>query len=77
MSIYHDPEADAVAIEFEPGLAGYAKPLDSLRLIEYSPNPGHTIGVRLHRVSGGVELADLPNADQVKSILGALGIETR
>ena len=73
--ILMDMDVDAVAIEFEPGVAGYAEKLDDWRFVDYSRNPGRPIGVSLHRVSKGVKLHGLPQPDKIRSILVGLGIE--
>ena len=74
MLILMDKTVDAVAIEFEPGVAGYAEKLDDWRFVDYSLNPGRPIGVSLHRVSAGVKLKGLPEPDKVREILEGLGI---
>ncbi len=76
LSIFMDSEVDAVAIEFEPGVAGYAKKLDDYRIVDYSKNPGRPIGVSLHKVSNGVKIEGLPEADLVRGILQSLGVQT-
>ena len=75
LTVFLDAEADAVAIEFEPGVAGYAKKLDDWRFVDYSRNPGRPIGVSLHRVSQGVKIAGLPEPDRVRSILEGLEVK--
>ena len=77
ITIMKNDEIDSVLIEFETGTAGYAEELDEDRIVDYSLNPGHPIGVSLHNVSHGVNMDGLPNADLVKNILNGLGVETR
>ena len=77
LTIYMDPKVDAVSIEFEEGTAGYAVELDEDRIVDYSLNPGHPIGVSLHNVSDGVLLEGLPQPDKVRKILTALDVKTR
>ena len=75
LTVLLDAETDAIAIEFEPGVAGYAKKLDDWRFVDYSRNPGRPIGVSLHRVSQGVKVDGLPEPDRIRSILGGLGLK--
>ena len=77
ITIMKNDEIDSVLIEFEAGTAGYAKELDDDRIVDYSLNPGHPIGVTLHNVSQGVNLDGLPRADLVKNILTGLDVVTR
>lgn len=76
ITIMKNDEIDSVLIEFEAGTAGYAEELDEDRIVDYSLNPGHPIGVSLHNVSKGVHLDGLPNTELVKNILTGLGIKT-
>ena len=75
LTVFLDAEADAVTIEFEPGVAGYAKKLDDWRFVDYSLNPGRPIGVSLHRVSQGVQIGGLPEPDRIRSILEGLEVK--
>ena len=74
LSIFMDGSVDAVAIEFETGVAGYAKKLDDDRSVDFSRNPGKPIGLSLHNVSKGVRLKGLPQPERVGKILEGLGI---
>ena len=76
LKIGMDEELDVVFIEFESGIAGYAKELDDDRIVDYSSNPGKPIGVSLHNVSKGVRLEGLPQPEKVQSILEGLGVPT-
>ena len=73
-SVYMDKTANAIMIEFEPGLAGHTKQLDAFRFVDYSRNPGHPIGVSLHKVSDGVKLDGLPQPDVIRDVLEGLGV---
>ncbi len=75
--VYMSEEVDALGIEFEPGTAGYAEELDEDRIVDYSLNPGHPIGVSLHNVSQGVILEGLPQPERIKKILTSLDIAVR
>ena len=69
LTVGFDPKLDSIFIEFEPGTAGYSEELDDDRIVDYSLNPGHPIGVSLHNVSEGVKLEGLPREEDVRSIL--------
>ena len=75
LTVLLDAETDAITIEFEPGVAGYAKNLDDWRFVDYSRNPGRAIGVSIHRVSQGVNVNGLPEPERIRSILGVLGVK--
>ena len=66
---------DSLLIEFESGTAAYAEELDDDRIVDYSLNPGHPIGVSLHRISNGVNLDGLPQPELIKGVLTGLGIQ--
>ena len=74
MLIQTDENLDTILIEFEAGTAGYAEELDDDRVVDYSLNPGHPIGVCLHHVSAGVRIEGLPQPEKVKKILESLDI---
>ena len=69
-----DEELDSLLIEFESGTAAYAVELDEDRVVDYSLNPGHPIGVYLHHVSEGVLIEGLPYQEKVKKILNTLDV---
>ena len=77
LTIYMDSKVDAVSIEFEEGTAGHSIELDDDRIVDYSLDPGHPIGVSLHNVSDGVLIKGLPQPNKVRKILHALDVETR
>ncbi len=74
ITIMKSDEIDSVLIEFESGTAGYAEELDEDRIIDYSLNPGHPIGVSLHNISKGVILKGLPQPETIRKILISLDI---
>ena len=45
-------------------------------MTDYPLNPGKPIGVSLHGISRGVNLAGLPEVERVQKILAGLGIMT-
>ena len=72
-----DEELGSVFIEFETGIAGYARELDEDRIIDYSSNPGRPIGVSLHNIGNGVILEGLPQTEKVRNILTGLGVAVK
>ena len=75
MKIEHDPTSDAVYVQLRPGV-GYAfgEDLDTSRRIDYGADQ-RPIGVELLNVSTGVNLADLPDPDEIARLLAAEGIK--
>ena len=69
----HDPEADAIYVHLSEGEAARSKPLDDLRIIDYSRDGG-VIGVEFISVSGGIDLSDLPHHDKVEKLIGELNL---
>ena len=72
LTIDVDEEGGSVFIGFEQGTVAYSKELDDDRIIDYSLNPGHPIGVCLHSVDEGVLLQGLPQPERVQKILAGL-----
>ena len=70
-------DQDSLLIEFEGGTAAYAVELDENRVVDYSLNPGHPIGICLHHVSEGVVVEGLPHPEKVTRILASLDIPTK
>jgi hypothetical protein len=77
MLISMDHDLDSLLIEFEGGTAAYAVELDENRVVDYSLNPGHPIGICLHNVSEGVIVEGLPQQEKVTKILASLDIPTK
>lgn len=77
LTVYLNTSLDSISIEFEEGTASYAVELDEDRIVDYSLNPGHPIGVSLHNISNGVIIDGLPKPEKVHQILEALDINTR
>jgi hypothetical protein len=72
-----DQYLDSLLIEFEGGTAAYAVELDDNRVVDYSSDPEHPIGICLHQVSEGVVVEGLPHSEKVARILGSLDIPTK
>ena len=72
-----DQDLDSLLIEFEGGTAAYAVELDENRVVDYSLNPGHPIGIYLQHVSDGVVVEGLPHPEKVAKILDSLDIPTK
>lgn len=64
----HDPEADAVYIRLSDEPYAYGEDLDRERRIDYAAD-GTLIGVELLCVSTGVDLHDLPRAEEIAKLL--------
>jgi len=74
MEIKYDKEADAVYIHFSNTPYAYGKDLDEERRIDYDTN-GNVRGIELLCISKGVDLRDLPEANEIAELLkGGLGI---
>jgi uncharacterized protein YuzE len=68
MKIQYDKAADALYIALLDKPWAYTKTLDDARNVDYSA--GHeVIGVELLCVSAGVDLSDIPQADQIEKAL--------
>jgi len=69
----YDPEADAIYATIrvvQPGETRAARSLDDRRLIHYD-HADMVVGVEFLEVSGGLDLADLPYADDIAAALKA------
>ncbi len=67
-AVEHDPEADALYIRLSDKPYAFGEDLDHARRIDYAADRT-PIGVELLYVSHGVDLADLPRADEVARVL--------
>ncbi len=75
MKLKYDKTADAIYIKLSNMPYAYGKDLDDLRRIDYAS--GNTPrGVELLCVSEGVNIDDLPYADEITEMLEANGIKT-
>jgi len=75
MTIEHDPTSDAIYVRLRPGVAyAFGEDLDTERRIDYGADQ-RPIGVELLNVSEGVNLADLPDPDEIARLLAAEGVK--
>ena len=73
MLIEYDPEADAIFASFRhinPGEDRGATVLDDCRMIHYDA-ANEVIGVEFLGVSEGIDLTDVPRADEIAAALRA------
>ncbi len=70
-----DKTMDAIYIQLLAEPVGYSRELDDNRIIDYTLNPGDTVGIDLQAVSEGVKLDGLPHAEEIKGILLEMGIK--
>ena len=73
MLIEYDPEADAIFASFrtiEPGEGASTEVLDDCRLVHYD-HAGEIYGVEFLEVSDGINLTDVPRADEIAAALRA------
>ena len=64
LTCQYDPEADAVYIRLSDKAYAYGEELDRERRIDYAAD-GTPIGVEILCVSTGVDLRDLPQAQEI------------
>lgn len=64
LRVEHDPEADALYIYLADEPSGFGEDIDPERRIDCAAS-GTPIGVEPLNVSGGVDVADLPRADEI------------
>lgn len=74
LRIEHDPEANALYVRLADGTYAYGEDLDRERRVDYDAT-GAPIGVEFTCVAGGVDLADVPRADEIAAALKGLGIK--
>jgi uncharacterized protein YuzE len=70
MDIEHDREADALYVSLNDEPYAYGEDLDLRRRIDYAED-GTPVGVELLYPSLGVDLSDLPRADEIAEALRA------
>ena len=73
LAVEHDPEADALYIRLSDRPYAYGEDFGDERRVDYAAD-GSPIGVELLCVSLGVDLADLPRAQQIAEALKPLNI---
>ena len=73
LTVDHDPEADALYIRPSDKPHAYGEGFGDERRVDYAAD-GSPIGVELLCVSEGVDLANLPCAEQIADILRKQGV---
>jgi uncharacterized protein YuzE len=68
LRVEHDRKADAVYVHLSDKPYAYGENLDDARRIDYAED-GTPRGIELLYVSQGVDLADLPQADELSDAL--------
>ncbi|MBA7599610.1 hypothetical protein ES703_06646 [subsurface metagenome] len=68
MELKYDRIADAIYIKLSNMPYAYGKDLDDLRRIDYDAD-GNPRGIELLCVSGGVDVIDLPNSEEIARML--------
>ena len=75
MTIEHDLTSDAIYIHMRPDIAyAFGEDLDTERRIDYGADQ-RPIGVELLNVSHGVNLADLPEPNEIARLLAGAGVK--
>lgn len=69
----HDPQADAVYVQFTPQRIASSVELDDQRVIDYDQT-GTPVGVEFHLVSAGIDLTGLPPDAQMTAALTDAGL---
>ena len=75
ISLKFDPEADAIYASVrhvEPGGTRGARELDDCRLVHYD-HAGEVVGVEFLAVSEGIDLTDVPYAEDFAEAMRAFG----
>ena len=72
-SATYDREADAVYIRLSERPYAFGEDIDHERRVDYAED-GTPVGIELLCVSQGVDLSNLPDADEVTAALRQLGI---
>ena len=68
MRVDYDREADALYVTLREATCAYTRSLGELRNVDYASD-GAPVGVEWLRVSQGVDLADVPNAEEIGDAL--------
>ena len=68
MELKYDRIADAIYIKLSNMPYAYGKDLDDLRRIDFDAD-GNPRGIELLCVSGGVDVIDLPNSEEIARML--------
>jgi len=70
MRIDYDPKADTVYVKLREGAEVYGEDIDSNRGVDYDAED-RPVGVEFLNVSGGVDVADLPEQKELARLLAA------
>jgi uncharacterized protein YuzE len=70
MRIEYDPKADTVYVKLREGAEVYGEDIDSNRGIDYDAED-RPVGVEFLNVSGGVDVDDLPEQQELARLLAA------
>jgi uncharacterized protein YuzE len=71
--VTYDPESDALYVRLNDLAVAKTKPLDDLRLIDYSAD-GAVVGVEFLEASYGVDLSDVPHSHRIDELIGESGL---
>lgn len=69
----HNPQADAVYVQFTPQRIASSVELDEQRVVDYDQT-GTPVGVEFHFVSEGIDLTGLPEDAQMAAALTDAGL---
>ena len=64
----YDKGADAIYIYLSDKPVAYTKKLDDMRYVDYTSDDT-PVGIELLCVSGGVDVIDLPNSEEITRVL--------
>lgn len=73
IDVSYDREADAAYITLSPTPPTHQVPLDDSRILDYADDV--LVGVELLSPSRGVDLAGVPRAGEIRSLMRDLGFE--
>jgi uncharacterized protein YuzE len=76
VTVKYDPDADAAWVFLREGPFAATEELDPRRLVDVDPD-GNPLRLELLTVSRGVDVTDLPEAEQVAEALQRAGITVR
>ena len=71
--VKYDAEADMLYVRFSNDPIDHTKPVDDLRMIDYSVDNA-VVGLEFVDASGGVDLRDLPFRQKAELLLGDSGL---
>lgn len=67
MHVQIDRSVNAAYVRFAPGSVQETRELDARRVVDYDGN-GHIIGIEFLAIEQGVDLHDLPQAEQLAQL---------